>query len=180
MGGNAADNQAIGELVNRHYAVLYRFAYRLTGNATDAEDLTQQTFLTAQRKIHQLREKDHSRSWLFTIARNGFLKSLRSQPTGTPVSLDAVGEPEQPDNFDVPVDSERLQAALNELTEEFRIPLILYYFKDFSYKDIARQMELPMGTVMSRLARGKAFLRRRLADTAEVSAGSERESRDRK
>lgn len=163
MGDLSRDNLEFVEIVERHYEVLYRYAFRLAGNAADAEDVTQQAFLTAQRKLEQLREPEHVRSWLFTIARNTFLKSIRSKPADPPVSLDSVGEPEQPEENDLPVDSERLQSVLNELSEDFRTPLILYYFKEFSYKDIARQLDLPMGTVMSRLARGKAFLRRRLA-----------------
>lgn len=163
--GDRNDIPTIADLVDRHYAVLYRYAFRLAGNAADAEDTTQQAFLTAQRKLDQLREPDYARAWLFTIVRNTFLKTVRSQPATPPVSLEAVGEPETPDDNDFSVDAELLQSALNELSEEFRTPLILYYFKDFSYKDIARQMDLPLGTVMSRLARGKTILRRKLAGT---------------
>jgi len=171
MGNDTPDNQTLVELVQQHYAVLYRYAYRLTGNSADAEDVTQQTFLTAQKKLGQLRETAHARSWLCTIARNAFLKTLRS-PSATPVSLEAAGEPEHPEPADIPIDSERLQNALNTLPEDFRTPLILYYFQEFSYKDIARQMDLPMGTVMSRLARGKAVLRRRLASSSLSAAPS--------
>ena len=62
------------------------------------------------------------------------------------------------------IDPERLQQALNELPETFRTPIILYYFEDFGYREIAEQMDLPMGTVMSRLARAKAHLRVRLGE----------------
>ena len=64
------------------------------------------------------------------------------------------------------VDGEQLQLALNELPEVYRTPIILYYFDDFSYRDIAAQMDLPIGTVMSRLARAKAYLRTRLLQPA--------------
>jgi RNA polymerase sigma-70 factor (ECF subfamily) len=72
-----------------------------------------------------------------------------------------------------PVEPERLQQALNDLPEAFRTPVILYYFEEFSYRDIAGQMEVPLGTVMSRLARAKAFLRGRLL-SPEVGAGPRR------
>ena len=62
----------------------------------------------------------------------------------------------------------KLQTALSELPELFRTPIILYYFEDFSYKDIAEQMSVPLGTVMSRLARAKTFLRQRLTDQPEI------------
>ena len=78
-------------------------------------------------------------------------------------SLEAVGDVAEPLPDDLPdIDPEQLQQALNEMPEAFRTPIILYYFEDFSYRDIAEQMDLPIGTVMSRLARAKAYLRSRL------------------
>jgi RNA polymerase sigma factor (sigma-70 family) len=163
MGTESGQALDIVELVERHYAELFRYAYRLSGQTADAEDLTQQAFLTAQKKLDQVRDLSHARSWLFTITRNAYLKSVRSLPSAPPVSLDVVGEPEDATAGDISVDSEQLQGVLNELPEEYRTPLILFYFEEFSYKDIADQLEVPMGTVMSRLSRAKAFLRRRLA-----------------
>lgn len=69
------------------------------------------------------------------------------------------------------IEPERLQEALNELDEGFRTPLILFYFEDFSYRDIAEQMELPIGTVMSRLARGKSYLRAKLSPDTNSDLG---------
>jgi RNA polymerase sigma-70 factor (ECF subfamily) len=84
------------------------------------------------------------------------------------VSLDGIGDVPEPLPEPLPeIDPEKLQQALNELPELFRTPIILYYFEDFSYRDIAEQMELPIGTVMSRLARAKAFLRSRLLPPGE-------------
>jgi RNA polymerase sigma-70 factor (ECF subfamily) len=162
MGSASGPDLNIVELVERHYAELFRYAYRLSGQAADAEDLTQQAFLTAQKKLDQVRDLSHARSWLFTITRNAYLKSVRSLPAAPHVSLDIVGEPEDPAAGEMPVDSEQLQGVLNELPEEFRTPIILFYFEEFSYKEIADQLDVPIGTVMSRLSRGKAFLRRRL------------------
>jgi RNA polymerase sigma-70 factor (ECF subfamily) len=88
------------------------------------------------------------------------------------VPLDAVGDvPAGPDRPPPAVDPDELQAALNELDEGFRTPLIMFYFDEFSYRDIADQMGLPIGTVMSRLARGKAHLRAKLAKHAGPAAG---------
>src|SRR5206468_688737 len=79
------------------------------------------------------------------------------------VSLDGVGDVAEPLPEALPdIDPEQLQKALNDMPETFRTPIILYYFEDFSYRDIAEQMDLPIGTVMSRLARAKAYLRGRL------------------
>ena len=155
--------RGLHELVDDHYAALYRYAYRLSGSAEEAADLTQETFCKAQARFAQLREPGQAKAWLYSILRNAFLQRVRSENHRRVVSLDGVMEPavEPPDPFPE-VEPEQLQAALNEMAEMFRTPLILFYFEDFSYRDIAQQMDLPIGTVMSRLARGKAFLRERL------------------
>lgn len=154
------------ELIEQHSALLYRYAYRLTGDANDSEDLVQQTFLLAHQRRHQLREAEAARGWLISIVRNVFLKSLRHQHRGR--SLDEIEEPVATGALlDGPVHLERLQQALMELAEEFRSPLVLYYFEEFSYQEIATHMGVPIGTVMSRISRGKAYLKKRLTDNGE-------------
>jgi len=154
----------VRDLIDAHYDSLYRYAYRLTGSAADAEDLTQETFGKALTRLGQLREADRAKAWLFRILRNAYLHRLRDRRRHKQVSLDSVGELPYEAAESLPdVDPSKLQDALNELDETFRTPLILFYFEEFSYRDIAEQMELPIGTVMSRLARGKAYLRSRLA-----------------
>jgi RNA polymerase sigma-70 factor (ECF subfamily) len=172
--------RSVQRLVEDHYASLYRYAYRLTGSAADAEDLTQETFCQAQLKLGQLRDPGRAKAWLFSILRNGYLHRIRASKQEHAVSLEWVGDladrlPEQLPE----VEPEQLQKALSELPEAFRTPVILYYFEDFSYRDIAEQMELPMGTVMSRLARAKAHLRARLLQgRAEAVAEGPRRVRD--
>mgnify|MGYP001300132811 CR=1 FL=1 len=151
------------ELVNEYYERLYRFAYRLSGSAADAEDLTQQTFLTAQTSLHQLREPEHAKAWMFTILRNTYLKGRRRRKQAEIVSLETTGEPSETIDEAAQLRLEELQAVLDELPEEYREPLVLFYFQEFSYKEIAELLEVPLGTVMSRLARGKKHLRHRLA-----------------
>ena len=155
--------QPLLDLVERHYALLFRYALRLTGSPADAEDLTQQTFLSAQTKLGQLRDPENGRAWLCAILRNVYLKKLRERGPQVIHSLDNVPEPAAGTAYDPPWEQEQLQLVLNELPEEYRSPIILFYFGDFSYKDIAEQMGVPIGTVMSRLARAKAYLRKRLA-----------------
>jgi RNA polymerase sigma-70 factor (ECF subfamily) len=153
---------SLSELARLHYALVYRYAYRLCGSAEEAEDLTQQAFLTAHRRLDQLREQESAKAWLCTILRNTFLTRVTTRRLPRMVPLQLVSEPaeELPHNIDV--DSDELQQVLNELPEEFRTPLILYYFNEFTYREIAEQMTVPIGTVMSRLARAKSYLRRRL------------------
>ena len=155
--------RSVAQLVDALYAPLYRYAFRLSGSAADAEDLTQEAFCQAQRKLGQLRDWQRARAWLFSILRNAYLHRARTHKQMHLVSLDGVAE--LPERLPEPlpeVDPERLQRALNELPEGFRTPIVLYYFEEFSYRAIAEQMELPIGTVMSRLARAKAHLRSRL------------------
>lgn len=167
----------LDRLVEEHYVALYRYAYRLTGSAGDADDLTQETYCKAQLKIDQLRDDGKAKAWLFSILRNAYLHRVRGERQQRFISLDAVTELAEPLPEPLPpVEPESLQRALQELPELYRTPLILYYFEDFSYRDIAEQMELPLGTVMSRLARAKAFLRARLVprDAAALAASPRR------
>jgi RNA polymerase sigma-70 factor (ECF subfamily) len=155
--------RSVQKLVEDHYAALYRYAFRLSGSAADAEDLTQEAFCQAQLKLGQLRDYDRAKSWLFSILRNAYLHRVRASKNQPAVSLDLVGDvPERLPDTLPEVDPDHLQQVLNELPEVFRTPIILYYFEEFSYRDIAEQMDLPIGTVMSRLARAKAHLRTRL------------------
>ena len=161
--GMPGSRRAVQRLVDEHYAALYRYAYRLTGSAADAEDLTQEAFCKAQLHFAQLRDPGRAKPWLFSILRNAYLHRARAERHRPCVPLEGAGD--LPEALPEPlpeVDPERLQRALDELPEPFRTPIILYYFEDFSYRDIAEQMDLPLGTVMSRLARAKAHLRGRL------------------
>ena len=155
----------VAMLVTEYHQVVYQYAFRLTGSVPDAEDLTQQVFLTAQTKLGQLRKAESARSWLLTILRNGFLKSRskrRPIPAGNlRLNVDTIPE-EVPAGQDI--DRERLQQALNQLPERFRLVLVMFYFENRSYRDIAEQLELPIGTVMSRLARAKGYLRSKLLE----------------
>jgi RNA polymerase sigma-70 factor (ECF subfamily) len=152
------------QLIDDHYQGLYRYAVRLSGSAADAEDLTQEAFRKAIDRLPQLRDPERAKAWLFRILRNAYLHRVRHAKRHRAVPLDAVGDlPERPPDDPPEIDPARLQEALNDLDESFRTPLILFYFEEFSYRDIAEQMDLPIGTVMSRLARGKAYLRARLA-----------------
>jgi RNA polymerase sigma-70 factor (ECF subfamily) len=163
----------VQNLVDEHYVHLYRYAYRLAGSAADAEDLTQETFCKAQMNLGQLRDPSRAKPWLFRILRNAYLHKVRADQNHRCVSLEDLSElpGRLPDPLP-PIDPEQLQQALGELPEVFRTPVILYYFEDFSYRDIAEQMDLPLGTVMSRLARAKAYLRTRLLAPTAVGAES--------
>ena len=153
----------IGQLVSEHHAAVYRYAFRLTGTVCDAEDLTQQTFLAALRSLSQLRQAEHARAWLFTILRHAYakLKGKRLPLSATPYDIDLENVPEELPEEPL-VDQQRLQEAINELPDEFKLVVLLFYFEECSYREIADRLSVPPGTVMSRLARAKARLRAKL------------------
>jgi RNA polymerase sigma-70 factor (ECF subfamily) len=167
--GNVAPN--IVQLVAEHHAAVYRYAYRLTGSAADAEDLAQQAFLLAHQRLVQLREPERAGGWLLTIVRNCFLKSRRKEHASfepfheEQVASESVALPDW-------IDAERLQQALARLPDDARAILVLFFFEDCSYKEIAEALQVPIGTVMSRLSRAKNKLREELSDLAAEPAGS--------
>jgi RNA polymerase sigma-70 factor, ECF subfamily len=156
----AETNLSLEALIDQHHTPLFRYAFRLCGQAADAEDLVQQTFLVAFRKLEQVRTPEHVTAWLYAVLRNCFLKSRRKpipQPVGgADLDLDTFAGP-SPEVRDF--DSEELQLALDQLPPEFKIVLVMFYFEQCAYKEIAHRLELPIGTVMSRLARAKQRLR---------------------
>jgi RNA polymerase sigma-70 factor, ECF subfamily len=158
------------QLVAEHHAAVFRYAYRLTGSSADAEDVTQQTFLIAQQKLDQVRDAARVGHWLLAVARNAFLKMHRRRmpmpAAGLEIDVNTVPDPTTTETVasgsEEEIDPATLQAAIDELPDEFRIPVLMFYFEEASYRDIAEQLDLPPGTVMSRLSRAKSHLRRRL------------------
>jgi RNA polymerase sigma-70 factor (ECF subfamily) len=154
------------ELVDRYYAPLYRFALSLAKNAGDAADLTQQTFYLWAAKGHQLREQAKVKSWLFTTLYREYLSTYRHNTKFPHVELeDAAAEmPSVAPSIFNDIDGGTVVAALAQVDEVFRAPLSLFYLEELSYQEIAEVLEVPIGTVMSRLSRGKAQLRQLLLD----------------
>jgi len=161
-----ADERAridVAQLVAEHHPAVYRYAYRLSGSVHDAEDLTQHVFLIAQQKLGQLRRVESAQGWLFAILRNCFLKARQRQrpvPAAN-LQLDIETVPAEIPR-DGEIDRERLQEAIDQLPAPFRVVLVMFYFEECSYRQIAEGLDLPIGTVMSRLARAKRHLRSRL------------------
>ncbi len=163
---------AVAKLVADYHEALYRYAYRLSGSTSDAEDLTQQVFLVAHQKLDQVRNADSVRGWLFTVLRNCYLKGRR-KGLGLPIAdLDVNKIPEEPPAE--PIDSQELQAAIDTLGDEFKLVVLLFYYEHRSYREIAETLEIPLGTVMSRLARAKAHLRERLSEPNKTESARAR------
>jgi RNA polymerase sigma-70 factor, ECF subfamily len=152
-------------LVARYYASLYQFAFSLTQAEADACDLTQQTFYIWATKGHQLRDTSKVKSWLFTTLHREFLETRRKQSRFPHYELSQV-------ESDLPtvspsrvnqLDSGHVLQALGQVDDVYQAPVALFYLEDCSYKEIAEILEVPMGTVKSRIARGIAQLQKSLA-----------------
>lgn len=148
------------EIVDRFYPMLYRFAFSLARNEADACDLTQQTFSVWAAKGHLLRDGSKVKSWLFTTLYREFISNRRRETRWPKEELSEV-EHELPHAMPETVDcleSGQVMEALQSLDETFRAPLTLFYLQEHSYEEIAHILEIPIGTVMSRLSRGKQKL----------------------
>ena len=159
-------------LVERFYESLYHFALSLARNEAMAADLTQETYYLWAAKGHQLRDASKVKSWLFTTLYREFLQHQRHS-TRFPHHETGEVEHELPNVLPTVVnvmDGAAVMQAMQRVDEHYRVPLAMFYLEDFSYKDIAEALDVPVGTVMSRLSRGKAQLRRLLG---EVATGEE-------
>lgn len=151
-------------LVDRHYGALYRFALSLARTESDAGDLVQEAFRIWAEKGRQLQDPTKAKSWLFTTLHRNFLKRQQRLTRFPEVELGAA-DPELPVVSMAVV--ERLDArlamdCLGQLESQFRAPLALFYLEDYSYLEIAQILDIPLGTVKSRIARGLVQLRRHL------------------
>ncbi len=175
------DAKAFDLLVTRYANDIYVLLYRITEDAEEAGDLTQETFLSALKAIKKFRGEADLKTWLFRIAINESRNRFRwwkRRFRGKTVSLDApVGESETtlgetfPSYFASPEENvlqreraKALRKALNELPEIFREVVVLCDIEGMSYEEIASVLEINLGTVKSRIARGRDELRRKLHD----------------
>jgi RNA polymerase sigma-70 factor, ECF subfamily len=159
--------------VRQYQRVLFGIAYWWTGSRTDAEELTQEAFFQAYRSRSSLREVEAVKGWLVSILRHCYAQMYRKARSRTEISLDEVME-----SFGEPIDLRSqgagqhefvaLHQALERLDERHRLPLVLFYFQELSYREIAEALELPLGTVMSRLSRARQLLHEILTGPAEL------------
>ncbi|MFN2353250.1 MAG: RNA polymerase sigma factor [Desulfopila sp.] len=168
------DKKRFKELTYPHLEFLYNVALKYSGKSYDAEDLVQETMYTAYRKFSQLREESKCRSWLFMILRSHFLKERR-QAVKRPYLDDGEGylknvtagnKNELAEKYEKKMNTEEIQLVLNMIPEKFKSPLLLYYMEEMTYQEISEYMDIPIGTVMSRLARGKKYMKNELVRRA--------------
>ena len=164
---------AFEEIVTRFQEPLYRFAFSLCRSQADAEDLTQGTFYIWATKGDQLRDPAKVKTWLFTTLHRQFLESRRRQsrfPHFELNEVDAELPPAAAPGVGQGHDGAAVLQALAALDEIYQAPLALFYLEDYSYKEIADILDVPMGTVQSRIARGKAQLHERLTQGKPATA----------
>ena len=139
---------------------LYGIAYRMTGNVHDAEDLVQETFLRAYRGFDRFRPGTNARAWLITILQRVRTDAFRRrQRRPATVELTGEGPAVPPPQEALASGREDLERALRSLPEPFRTAVVLRDVQELSYAEIAEALEIPVGTVMSRIHRGRALLR---------------------
>jgi RNA polymerase sigma-70 factor, ECF subfamily len=162
-------------LVNLYYQDLYRFGLSLTRSEADACDLTQQTFYVWANKGHQLKDLTKVKGWLFTTLHREFLQMSRRQErfSGEPISEVAQDLPDVSADVVNRMDAQTMLEVLGQIDESYRAPLVLYYSEDLSYKEIADVLEVPLGTVQSRIARAKSHLFQLLSETNHQSHQSQ-------
>jgi len=154
--------------VRQYQRLLFSVAYWWTGSGTDAEELTQEAFFQAYRSRSSLKEIEAVKGWLVGILRHCYAQMHRKIHARREISLDEVMEEfgettdHRSDGAD-PHDVLALRQALERLDERHRLPLVLFYFQELSYREIAEALTLPLGTVMSRLSRARQLLHENLA-----------------
>jgi RNA polymerase sigma-70 factor (ECF subfamily) len=167
-----------------HLDAVYRFALRLAGAADVAEDLVQETFLRAWRSFGQYSPGTRAKSWLFTICRNVFLRQVergqrhseiveKEAPRGDAGAGDMANplwsetrETDPEGRFFHQIVDDQVLAAIDALPEEYRTSVVLSDLEGLNYQEIADLMEVPVGTVKSRLFRGRRRLQKELYDYA--------------
>jgi RNA polymerase sigma-70 factor (ECF subfamily) len=155
-------------IVKQYYEALYRFAFSLTRAEADACDLTQQTFYVWATKGHQLRDEKSCKTWLFTTLYRAFLQSRRREMRFIHEPLDETGD-QLPVTYPVmasELDWEQVLEALARVEENYQAAVALFYLEECSYREIAEILEVPVGTVKSRLSRGLGQLKKILIQTS--------------
>lgn len=158
------DREAFGELVRLHFQGAINVVYRLSGDIHLAEDIAQETFIRVWTKLHTYRPVGSFRGWVYRIATNAALDALRRRKTE--LSVDELALPVKGGSVEHSImrrqQTEFVQQAVLELPAASRIVLVLREYEGLTYREIADSLEIPLGTVMSRLAYAREALKKKL------------------
>jgi RNA polymerase sigma-70 factor, ECF subfamily len=164
---NNASKDEFKQLTYPHMKLVYNVALKYCGNVFDAEDIVQETYLMAYNKFHQLREKSKCKPWLLTILRNNFLKTYHKKKSQQRLTesdyIDFLKESLAKDDAESILSKASfkmaVQNAIGKLPPKYKEVLTLYYMDEMLYRDIAHVLDIPIGTVMSRLTRAREGLK---------------------
>ncbi len=153
---------------------VFNMAYRLSGNRYDAEDLTQETFSIAFQKLHQLKDEGKCKSWLLAILRNLYLNGCeKKRPDLLEAAededyfsmIEGLATGDNPEEFLIEkAGTQEVQKIVGALPEKYMTPLVLFYTEEWSYREISEGLDLPIGTVMSRIGRGREMVKKEILE----------------
>lgn len=165
-GQNQSLKKEFEDKILEHIDSLYNIAFGMTWNKEDAEDIVQEASLRAYRNFNRFKQGTNFKAWIITILRNIYINRYRKkirEPEKVEyelvenfISLPEVSSVDE-ENF-----SEAINSSINKLPEELKTTITLFYLEGFSYKEIAKMMDVPIGTVMSRLYTARQMLKRQL------------------
>lgn len=157
----AGAREAVDELLRRHYDRLYAVCRRVAGNDADAADACQEALMAIVRGLPRFDGRSSFKTWSYRVATNATLDELRRRKR-RPLAIDPDESPEVPSDdpsFEERLtENDRLDSALRQLPEEFRVPVVLRDVGGLDYAEIAQSLDIPPGTVRSRIARGRRHL----------------------
>lgn len=162
-----AAREEFKKLTYPHMKLLFNMALKYCGNSHDAQDVVQETYLMAFNKFHQLRDKNKCKPWLLRILRNNFLKSYQKKKIQQKIAetdyveflKDTLSSSSAESLLVKASGRKMIQDAMNRLPVKYKEVLLLYYMEDMLYKEIAQTLDIPIGTVMSRLTRAREGLK---------------------
>ena len=171
------DREAFGELVEQYRDNVYRLAYRMCGNAYDADEAAQEAFVAAWRALPTFRGDAKFSTWLYRLTTNAAIdvmrREKRHQTVGDGEMMELADDAASPqETVERTEQQEAVQTALATLSEEYREVLLLRYMEELDYAEIAEVLQLPSGTVKSRINRAKAALKNALLKSGNIFGGS--------
>ena len=171
------DREAFGALVEQYRDNVYRLAYRMCGNAYDADEAAQEAFVAAWRALPNFRGDAKFSTWLYRLTTNAAIdvmrREKRHQTVGNGEMVDLADDADSPqETVERTEQQEAVQKALATLSEEYREVLLLRYMEELDYAEIAEVLQLPSGTVKSRINRAKAALKTALLKSGNIFGGS--------
>ena len=171
------DREAFGALVEQYRDNVYRLAYRMCGNAYDADEAAQEAFVAAWRALPNFRGDAKFSTWLYRLTTNAAIDVMRREKrhkaVGDGEMVDLADDADSPqETVERTEQQEAVQKALAALSEEYREVLLLRYMEELDYAEIAEVLQLPSGTVKSRINRAKAALKAALLKSGNIFGGS--------